>query len=114
MKILEYFRKKKEKALEEDNSIRQENYESKEDSYRSLANEDVYTHAFDSPSKRKFVGTHSVSNKRKGILEKMKIKKSKRQRLFKGSHDANNKRKSFTDKMNIEEVKSNKDDEFTK
>ena len=115
MGVLEFFRKlfKKEKSEPAITNIREEDYESKIEFYKALANEEVYTNAFDTHRERKFEGTHSASNKRKGVMENMGLTKPSRQRIFEGGHDANNKRKSFTDKMKIEETTSNSEDELT-
>lgn len=66
MKTLDLFRKllKKEKSM----PIKEESCEPE------VEYEPVYTHAFDRPSKVKFVGTHSTSSKR---INKMKIKETK-------------------------------------
>ena len=115
MGIKDFFKKlfKKNKSEPAVSSIREEDYNSKIEFYNALANEEVYTNAFDTRRERKFIGTHSASNKRKSVMEKMGLAKPNRQRIFEGGHDANNKRKSFTDKMKIEEVKSNNEDELT-
>lgn len=62
---------------------------------------------------RKFIGTHSASNKRKGVMENMGLAKPSRQRSFESGHDTSNKRKAFTDKMKIEETKLNNEEELT-
>ena len=115
MGVLDFFRKLFKKREQEPaiTRIREEDYESKVEFYKALANEEVYTNAFNDPRERKFVGIHSASNKRKSVMEKMGLTKPNRQRIFEGGHDINNKRKSFTDKMKIEEVKSNGEDELT-
>jgi hypothetical protein len=66
MKTPDLFRKllKKEKSM----PIKEESCEPK------VEYETVYTHAFDSPSKNKFVGTHREGNAK---YKKMKIKEVK-------------------------------------
>jgi len=116
MGVLEFFRKlfnkdkKSEPAIQ---SIREEDYDSKVEFYKALANEEVYTNAFDTHRERKFEGTHSASNRRKGVMVNMGLTKPSRQRIFEGGHDSNNKTKSFTDKIKFEETKSTNDDELT-
>ena len=65
-------RKKAKNKVEEVKPVRPEDFESKEDYYRALAEEPVYTSAF-VKSKRKFKGTHSADVKRKTVLDKMKF-----------------------------------------
>lgn len=116
MGIKDFFKKlfkKENKSEPAVSSIREEDYNSKIEFYNALANEEVYTNAFDTHRERKFIGTHSASNKRKGVMENMGLAKPSRQRSFESGHDASNKRKSFTDKMKIEETKSNNEEELT-